>query len=121
MISRRQLLTGAGAAALFLERRRVQAQAPSRRTIVFSHTTVVTVDAAQEDVALAVDGDKIAAIGATDPIVARYRGAEIYDGRGKALVCQLADHRLYEGLIDVGQDDGGSCAREPPCGLSPHA
>ena len=36
--------------------------------------------------ALAVDGDKIAAIGATDAIVKTYPNAEIYDGRGKVLL-----------------------------------
>jgi 5-methylthioadenosine/S-adenosylhomocysteine deaminase len=85
-ISRRELLaaTGAGAAALLLERRGVEAQTPGR-TIVFSHTTVVTVDRVQDDVALAVNGDQIAAIGATDSILRNYPNAEIYDGRGKAL------------------------------------
>jgi cytosine/adenosine deaminase-related metal-dependent hydrolase len=36
-------------------------------------------------VALAVEGDKIVAIGATDTIVRRYPNAEVHDGRGKAL------------------------------------
>ncbi|PYQ81579.1 MAG: hypothetical protein DMG01_03600, partial [Acidobacteria bacterium] len=87
-LSRRQLLAaaGAGAAALLLEQRGVQAQATSSRTVVFSHTSVVTVDAVQDDVALAVDGDKIAAIGATDAIVKTYPNAEIYDGRGRVLL-----------------------------------
>jgi 5-methylthioadenosine/S-adenosylhomocysteine deaminase len=86
--TRRELLAGAGAgaAALLLDRSGLAAQAPASRAIVFSHTTVVTVDAVQDDVALAVQGDKIAAIGATDAILANYRGAEVYDGRGKALV-----------------------------------
>ena len=86
-ISRRELLTaaGAGAAALLLERQRVEAQPAAGRPVIFSHTTVVTVDAVQDDVALAVDGDRIAAIGATDAIVGRYPNAEVYDGRGKAL------------------------------------
>jgi len=84
-ISRRQLLAGAGAAALFLERGGLQAQAPASSTVVFSHTTVVNVDAVQNDVALAVEGDKIAAIGPTDEILRRYPRAEVYDGRGRAL------------------------------------
>src|ERR1700682_721708 len=85
-ISRRQLLAGAGAAALLLEQRGLQAQARSRRTVVFSHTTVVNVDAVQNDVALAVEGDKIVAIGPTDTILKTYSNAEVYDGRGKALL-----------------------------------
>jgi 5-methylthioadenosine/S-adenosylhomocysteine deaminase len=86
-LSRRQLLAGAGAgaAALLLERNDAQAQAPSPRTTVFSHTTVVTVDAVHNDVALAVEGDRIAAIGPTDQILKTYPQAEVYDGRGKAL------------------------------------
>jgi cytosine/adenosine deaminase-related metal-dependent hydrolase len=87
-LGRRQILTGAGAgaAALFLERSGLQAQAPSARTVVFSRTTVVTVDAVHDDVSLAVEGDKIAAIGPTDAILAKYANADVYDGRGKALV-----------------------------------
>jgi 5-methylthioadenosine/S-adenosylhomocysteine deaminase len=86
-ISRRQLLTtaGAGAAALLLEKGGGQAQTPPNRTVVFAHTTVVTVDAVQNDVALAVQGDKIVAVGPTDTILRTYAGADVYDGRGKAL------------------------------------
>jgi cytosine/adenosine deaminase-related metal-dependent hydrolase len=87
-LSRRQLLAGAGAgaAALFLEGSGLQAQTAAAKAIVFSRTTVVTVDGAQDDVALVVEGDKIAAIGPSDTVLAKYANAEIYDGRGKALV-----------------------------------
>ena len=90
-LTRRELFVGAGAgaAALLLEQSGVKAQSQataSSRTVVFSHATVVTVDAVQDDVALAVDGDKIAAIGPTDQILGAYRNAEVYDGRGKALL-----------------------------------
>lgn len=73
-LSRRELLAGAGAgaAALLLEQSGVQAQATQSGTVVFSHTTVVTGDAdraALSDVALAVNGDTIVAIGPTDPIL----------------------------------------------------
>src|SRR3954470_1157750 len=86
-LTRRQLLAGAGAgaAAVFLEGHGSAAQTPSTRTIVFTHTAVITADAVQDDVALAVDGDRIAAIGPTDAIVGQYRDADTYDGRGKAL------------------------------------
>ena len=85
-ITRRELLAGAGAgaAALLLEPASLQGQ-PAPRTVVFSHTTVVTVDAVQDDVALAVSGDKIAAIGPTESVLRTYPGADVYDGRGKAL------------------------------------
>ena len=80
-ISRRELLAGAGAGAvaLLLEPRGLQAQATSSRTVVFAHTTVVNVDAVQNDVALAVEGDKIVAIGPTDTILKTYPDAEVYD------------------------------------------
>src|SRR3954453_16444516 len=86
-ISRRELITaaGAGAAALWLEQRGLQAQPSAGRPVVFSHVTVVTVDAVQDDIALAVEGGTIAAIGPTAAIVQRYPNAENYDGRGKAL------------------------------------
>lgn len=86
-LSRRQLLTGAtaGAAALLLQDNKMQAQAAPGKTTVFTHTTVVTIDNVQKDVALAVDGGIIAAIGPTDAILQKYPQAEVYDGRGKAL------------------------------------
>src|SRR6185295_15639930 len=85
-ISRRQLLAGAGtsAAALLLDRRGTEAQARTQATtarpIVFARTTVVTVDAVLDDVALAIEGDKIAAIGPTDTILKSHPDAEIYEG-----------------------------------------
>jgi cytosine/adenosine deaminase-related metal-dependent hydrolase len=87
-MSRRQLLAGAGAgaAALLLEQSGLQAQTPSSSIVVFSHATVVNADAVQNDVALAAQGDKIVAIGPTDQILEMYPNAEVYDGRGKALV-----------------------------------
>src|SRR5665213_1685278 len=87
-LSRRQLLAGAsaGAAARLLEHSGLQAQAPPTRTVVFSHTTGVNVAAVQNDVALAVEADKIVAIGPTDTILGTYPNADVYDGRGKALL-----------------------------------
>ena len=86
-ITRRELLAGAGAgaAALLLDPSSAQAQPSPNRTVVFTHTTVVTVDAVRDDVALAVDGDRIAAIGPTDEVLKSYPRAEVYDGRGKAI------------------------------------
>jgi cytosine/adenosine deaminase-related metal-dependent hydrolase len=87
-ISRREWLAGAGAgaAALLLDGSAVQAQPAANRTVVFTNTTVITVDAVRNDVALAVDGDRIAAIGPTDEVRKKYPQAEIYEGRGKALL-----------------------------------
>jgi len=85
-ISRRELLAGAGAgaAAMLIKPSTLEAQ-PAPRAIVFRNTTVVNPDLVQNDVALAVVGDKIAAIGATDQILKSYPTADVYDGRGKAL------------------------------------
>ena len=87
-LSRRELIAGAGigSAALLLDQAGVQAQPAARRPIVFTHTTVANAAAVQDDVALAVVGDKIAAIGPTDAILRQYANAEIYDGRGKAIL-----------------------------------
>jgi cytosine/adenosine deaminase-related metal-dependent hydrolase len=86
-LTRRDLLAGAGAgaAALLLADRAV-AQPTAGRPVVFANTTVVTtVDAVQQNAALAVEGDRIAAVGPTDQILKKYPQAEIYNGQGKAL------------------------------------
>jgi cytosine/adenosine deaminase-related metal-dependent hydrolase len=103
-ISRRELLAGAGAgaAAVLLEQRGVQAQSfdswtlaqdrpTPTRTVVFSHTTVINADAVQADVALAVERDKIVAIGESNTILETYPNADVYDGRGKALLPGLVN------------------------------
>jgi len=85
-LSRRQLLAGAGAgaAALLLDRSSAPAQ-PAPRAIVFRNTTVVNADAVQDDVAMAIVGPTIAAIGASDQILKAYPNADVIDGRGKAI------------------------------------
>ncbi|MBI4519691.1 MAG: amidohydrolase family protein [Gemmatimonadetes bacterium] len=107
-LTRRELLAGAGAgtAALFLKQSALQAGAPSSmapatqvRTVVFAHTTVANPDAVQSDVALAVEGDKVVAIGPTDPILERYPLAEVYDGRGKALLPGLINCHAHMGAV----------------------
>jgi hypothetical protein len=98
-MTRRELLAGAGAAALLLEQRGVQAQPAPNRTVVFTHTTVVNADAVQDDVALAVVADTIAAIGATDAVLRSYPAAEIYDGRGKALLPGLINCHAHMAAV----------------------
>jgi len=99
--TRRELLAGAGvgAGALLLQRSGLQAQAPAGSAVVFSHTTVVTHDGALQDVALAVQGNRIVAIGPTDPILAKYPGADVYDGRGKALFPGLINCHAHMGAV----------------------
>ena len=79
------------------------AQAAAGARVVFSHTTVMTVDAVHDDVALAVDGPNIAAIGPTDEILHSYPDAQVYDGRGKALLPGLINcHAHLEATIARG-------------------
>lgn len=87
-ISRRQMLAGAGAgiAALLLDQGGVRAQDTGSGAVIFTNTTVVTGDTVRSDVALAVVGDRIAAIGPTDDVVRNYPRADVYDGRGRALL-----------------------------------
>jgi 5-methylthioadenosine/S-adenosylhomocysteine deaminase len=98
-ISRRQLLAGAGAGAVAMlaDRQPLRAQPGQTRPIVFSHTTVVTVDLVHDDVALVVDGDRIAAIGQTDAVLKTYPSADVYDGRGKALLPGLINCHAHLG------------------------
>lgn len=85
-ISRRQLIAGAGAGAVavLLEQPPLHAQA-SNRAIVFRDTTVVNADTVQNDVAMAIVGTTIAAIGPTEQILKTYSNADVIDGRGKAI------------------------------------
>jgi 5-methylthioadenosine/S-adenosylhomocysteine deaminase len=58
-------------------------------TTVFTQTTIITADTGRtvlHERALAVDGDVIAAIGPTEELLRAYPQAEVYDGRGKALL-----------------------------------
>src|SRR5690349_8683239 len=106
-ITRRELLAGAGAgaAALLLDSRSTGAQ-PANRPVVFTNTTVVTVDAVQDDVALAVSGDKIAAIGPNDAVVRNYPNADVYDGRGKALFPGLVNcHAHLAATLERGYNE----------------
>ncbi len=96
-LTRRQLLAGASAAAFVFDQAGLQAQAPSNKTVVFSHTSVVTGDTVEDDVALAVEGNVIAAIGPTDVVLKSYPRAEVYDGRGKALFPGLMNCHAHLG------------------------
>ena len=107
-LSRRELLAGAGAgaAALFLEPHGLQADATPRATpatqsatVVFTNTTVVNADTVQNDVALAVEGTSISAIGPTDAILERFPRAAVYDGRGKALLPGLINCHAHMGAV----------------------
>jgi cytosine/adenosine deaminase-related metal-dependent hydrolase len=100
-LTRRDLLAGAGAsaAALLFDARSLQAQPAPRTPVVFSHTTVANADAVRDDVALAVDGDVIAAIGPTDDVLKSFPRAEVIDGRGKALFPGLINCHAHMGAV----------------------
>lgn len=87
-ITRRELLAGAsiGAATFLLRPTGTQAQGSARKPVVFAHTTVVNPDVTQKDVALAVEGDRIAAIDQTDRILEQFPDADIYDGRDRVIL-----------------------------------
>jgi len=87
-VSRREVLAsaGVGSTALLLQQAGAQAQAAPGRATVFAHTTIVTPNATHDDWALAVTGDRIAAIGPSDVVLRQYPNAELYDGRGKAVL-----------------------------------
>jgi cytosine/adenosine deaminase-related metal-dependent hydrolase len=101
-ITRRELLAGvgAGAAALLLQPEAAGAQPqPAARPVAFVHATVVNPDATQEDVALVVEGDRIAAIGPSDEIVRRLPTAEIYDATGKAILPGLINCHAHMAAV----------------------
>ncbi len=103
-LSRRKILKGAGAvlgtgflisgqvtAGISKLGQSVSVKNPvaKNEVIVYTHTTVVTGDpnkAALKDVALAVKGGKIAAIGETDSVLKQFPNAEVIDGTNKALL-----------------------------------
>ena len=73
---------------------------------VFTHTTVVTVDQGGTvlyDAALAVDGKRVVAVGPTEEVIRTFPGAELFDGRGKALFPGLINcHAHLAAAIDRG-------------------
>ncbi len=95
-ITRRELLAGAGlSASLLLAPGGAQAQATVRRPVVFVHTSVVTPDAERDDVALAVAGDRIVAIDATERVLRQFPNADVYDGRGKVILPGLINCHMH--------------------------
>jgi len=75
------------------------APTPQVVTIAFANTTVVNADAVQNDVALVVEGARIVAIGPNDSVLAMYPQAEVYDGRGKALLPGLINCHAHMAAV----------------------
>ena len=82
---------------MLLDRRGLQAQQPPGRTIIFANTTVINPDRVQDEVALAVQGDRIVAIGPTAEVRQAYANADVVDGRGRALVPGLVNCHAHLG------------------------
>lgn len=122
-LSRRQVLTGAaaGAAALLLQNKAGAQSAPGRTT-VFTHTTVVTIDNVQKDVALAVNNGIIADIGPTDAVLQKYPQAEVYEGRGKALFPGLVNcHAHLNATIARGYNEDYGFPNSNRLAVSPNS
>ena len=126
-ITRRQLLAGAGAGAavFWIEPHGLQGQAAPPRRVVFTHVTVVNVDDVQNDVALAVEADRIVEIGGTDAVLAASPHAEVYEGRGKALLPGLINCHAHLGATlargfneDFGFPNSAKLAVQPTTLLS---
>jgi 5-methylthioadenosine/S-adenosylhomocysteine deaminase len=92
---------------------------------IIHHTTIVTADDActvQYNAALVVEADRIAAIGPTDELLARYPTAERVDGRGKAVMPGFANmHTHLSMTLARGIYEDLSPAHTPPFvgGLAP--
>jgi len=68
---------------------------------IIHDTTIVTADdagAVHYDAAIVIDGQRIAAIGLTPELLARYPAAEHIDGRGKAVLPGFANTHTHFGL-----------------------
>ncbi len=126
MVTRREVLAGAGAAAATLSvgRRTSAGNAAGRvqtgRAVVFTNTTVANADLVQDDVALAVVDDRIAAIGPTEAVLADYPDAEQYDGRGKALFAGLINcHAHMRAVIARGFNEDFGFPNSADLAVSP--
>lgn len=98
-LTRRELLAGAaaGAAAMMLDPRTADAQPSAARPVVFANVSVINVDSVQDEVALVVQADRIAAIGPTEAILEQFANADVYNGRGKAIVPGLINCHAHLG------------------------
>ncbi len=94
-------------------------------TIVIHNTAIVTVDdqdSVHYGAAIAIEGDRIAAIGPSADILARYPGAERVDGTGKMVMPGFANvHTHFTMTLARGVFEDLSPSHKPPFsgGLSP--
>src|SRR5262245_59716372 len=89
------------------------------------HTIIVTVDDActvHDDTAIVIEDDRIAAIGPSEELLARYPAAERIDGRGKAVMPGFANVHTHLGMtLARGVYEDLSPSHTPPFtgGLAP--
>ena len=89
------------------------------------HTTIVTADdmcTVHDDAAIVIEAERIAAIGPTDELLARYPAAERIDGRGKAVMPGFANVHTHLGMtLARGVYEDLSPSHTPPFtgGLAP--
>ncbi len=92
---------------------------------IIRDTTVVTVDAEDTihyDAAIAVEGNRIAAVGPSQEIIGRFSGADIVDGAGKVVMPGFANvHTHFWLIIAKGIYEDLSPPNAPPfsSGLAP--
>ena len=80
-------------------------------TILITNTTVVTCDAGRRihyGAALVVEGERIAEVGPSGELEARYPGAERINGRGKV---------VFPGLVNCHTPPAGDCGQGDPGGF----
>jgi len=94
-------------------------------SVVIRDTTILSVDPDDTvlyDAALAIEGDRIAAIGPSEVVAARFLDADVVDGRGKAVMPGLANvHTHFTLIIAKGIYEDLSPPNRPPFtgGLAP--
>lgn len=97
-INRREMLAAAAAASSVGLAQGADAKARGGRgATVFTHVSVLVGGKVRDDVALAVRGDRIAAIGPSAALLAANPGADVYDGRGKLILPGLINCHAHLG------------------------
>jgi 5-methylthioadenosine/S-adenosylhomocysteine deaminase len=70
--------------------------------VVIKNTTLITVDpedAVHYDAAIAIEGGRVAALGPSADVLARYPKADVVDGRNKAVLPGFANIHTHFSLI----------------------
>jgi len=94
---------------------------PAVADLLIRDATVITCDAQRailRNAAIVIQGDRIAAIGSGDDLAGRFSGAEVIDGRGKAVLPGLINshtHVWYTAARGIQEDFGYPPRSQPPC------